>query len=376
MLSLLLLSPLFLSACKSDPVSLDDPQDPIIEEIQFPPTTYLNKPGGTQIHFRVVDPQGVSNIASATLLVIKPGESVETEVSPWDDGQNGDIIAADGQFTAVLDADFWGQAGDAQFKAFAVDSDGNSVTSELQALVVQSGDGGQMPEIKGLAFPDTINPKGSYEINLLTTVVDPDGVGDIDTVFYQIFPPQSLIPSLEGQLFDDGQNDDGIAGNGIFGMKLQNTIFGDSQGIFTLRLQAKDKVGNVSHVRIKYFLFSEIIVNQPPVLLSASLPETISRSSANPLILRATVADSNGLSDIDAVLFNSFKPDGSPASGNPFRMRNDGQNGDATAGDDEYALTIFITTANATGTYTFSFFARDKSGLTSNVIELQTVVVE
>jgi hypothetical protein len=107
--------------------------------------------------------------------------------------------------------------------------------------------------------------------------------------------------------------------------------------------------------------------NLPPIVFDLQAPTTISRNAkpdTHLISVRAT--DPNIPCDgIARVFFNTYKPNNELSSGSPFAMRDDGQQGDAVAGDGRYSLVIQITPLNATGNYRFEFQAEDKKGARS-----------
>jgi hypothetical protein len=116
--------------------------------------------------------------------------------------------------------------------------------------------------------------------------------------------------------------------------------------------------------------------NDPPALSELSAPETVSRSSGQPIVLTVRADDPQGITDVRSVFFNTTKPDGQPSSGNPFAMFDDGSSGDAAAGDGIYTVTISITPQNMTGDYRFDFFAEDLAGLLSQALTHYITVVD
>jgi hypothetical protein len=88
------------------------------------------------------------------------------------------------------------------------------------------------------------------------------------------------------------------------------------------------------------------------------------------LLLTLKVEDPDGQSDVARVVFNSFKPDGSPSGGNPFSMFDDGLpvHGDEKAGDGTFSLAISLPAGTPPGTYRFEFQALDRSNEPSNII--------
>ena len=77
--------------------------------------------------------------------------------------------------------------------------------------------------------------------------------------------------------------------------------------------------------------------NNPPVITEISAPDTVTIQAQSVTIdLSVHVEDPSGLKDINRVFFNTYRPDGSPAQGNPFTMYDDGSlivHGDAVAVD-------------------------------------------
>ncbi len=118
--------------------------------------------------------------------------------------------------------------------------------------------------------------------------------------------------------------------------------------------------------------------NHPPVIDSVSAPDSVKIDSTETTVfsLYATASDPDGLNDLKSVYFDTFKPNGAASSGNPFAMYDDGgasgniADGDSVAHDGIYTLTIQLPplsapTPPALGTYTFKFYAVDRSGAVS-----------
>ena len=124
-------------------------------------------------------------------------------------------------------------------------------------------------------------------------------------------------------------------------------------------------------------IFADFVVirqNDPPVIEYVIAPDTIIVDLPTiAFTVSAKVFDLQGLADINRVYFNSYKPDGVPATNNPFRMFDDGNqfgaSGDLVANDGIYSLKINITQENLKGTYRFDFYATDKSGSRSAIYQ-------
>jgi hypothetical protein len=125
---------------------------------------------------------------------------------------------------------------------------------------------------------------------------------------------------------------------------------------------------------------ARVVVRPPnarPQLLSAVAPDTVRIGEF--LVLRATVNDSDGLSDIASVFYFSRRPDGVLANqGNPIQMYDDGGvnpfSGDAVAGDGIYSFRAQVPPTTLLGTFTYTFFARDRFGAQSDSLVRQTVI--
>ena len=108
----------------------------------------------------------------------------------------------------------------------------------------------------------------------------------------------------------------------------------------------------------------------PPIIDSVSVPDSVRVDSTNATLfdLYAYVYDKYGISDVKTVYFNSTLPNGSQSSGNPFLM-----NGPASIGQNSgtYSLRIQLPPLTASpppqlGTFTFTFYAVNRSGISSS----------
>ena len=90
--------------------------------------------------------------------------------------------------------------------------------------------------------------------------------------------------------------------------------------------------------------WTKLNIGVPPQLSNVSAPDSITlpASAGQSYILSVTVTDEDNNNDVNEVFFNTTKPDGSPSSGNPFFMYDDGKNGDQLAGDGIWSFSITI----------------------------------
>lgn len=176
-----------------------------------------------------------------------------------------------------------------------------------------------------------------------------------------------------GDLVDDGIAPDQSKGDGTYSGKISFQITRAEFGTYHAEIFAEGISGHQSNLVIVPFVIFRS--NKPPVISNLQAPDSVSLGNQDQtILLQVKATDPDGLSDIQKVIFNSFRPNGQPSSGNPFLMYDDGTNGDTARGDGIYSLRIILPAATTTGVYRFEFQALDKSNETSNtLVRLLTV---
>lgn len=369
---------LLLSGCNDKIPTQVVSQDPQIVLIQAPSQAYQFPATRLGIHVRADDPQGVSTLAGVDLTIRKINTAATvTKFAMRDDGLSGDILAGDGQYFLPVDtALVHSQTGDFTLEAIAKDQDGQTSESKLDTLTILAGRENLAPRLLSFSIPKTITGDSAYAPIFRATASDVDGLASLRFVRVEFFPPAFPKPTLIDSLFDDGKNNDGAARDGVFGRAIPTAKF-CGEGTFSVVLRAIDATNAESPALVDLLNVRRRGVNLPPTVSNLSAPTTISRNrTPNTYTLSVLVNDPNCIADLKRVFFNTFLPNGNPSSGNPFVMRDDGKEGDAVAADGRYALTIQITTQNATGVYRFEFQAEDKTGALSNKITQNITVTE
>jgi hypothetical protein len=177
-------------------------------------------------------------------------------------------------------------------------------------------------------------------------------------------------------MFDNGVRPDVLAGDNVYTSNIGFDILRQETGRFRFEFQAVGSSGLTSN-KIITDLVVERSSNQPPVLSGLLAPDTLVISTSTALItLSVRASDPDGSQDISRVQFDTYRPDGSPSSGNPFQMYDDGksEHGDATASDGMYSLVIQLPPSTTKGTYRFEFQAFDQANAGSNMIVHSMVV--
>ena len=364
---LLLFCAAFIACNEKLPTPVEE-QAPRIALIQAPAQAYQTPAQPLGIHVRVEDEQGVADIATVRLNVRKSDATAVASHSLRDDGQNGDILGNDGQYFMAINAALTNnQTGTFVLEFTAGDKSGNNSDVAKDTLTILGGVENRLPNIVTLNAPQVVWTDSSYSPQFSARVTDPDGSNTVPFVVLEIYPPTFPKPSATDTLRDDGKSGDGAANDGTFGLKANPSRFGSACGLFNLVFRAIDATGGVSAAQLQTLRITRVRLanNTIPVLSEPSIPATISRSaSPNTHLLSIKASDPDAICDdaITRVFFNSFLPNGSASSGNPFNMRDDGKEGDAVANDGRYSLTIQITAQVATGTYRFEFQAQDRNG--------------
>lgn len=376
--SILLLC-LILSSCTEEIPTEPVEEVPRIILLQAPASVYQFPAQPAGIHVRAVDDQGVSDLAGVTLAVKSLAGSVINIRELADDGGNGDILPGDGQFFTALDtALFHNQTGSFVLEAVARDQNQNQSAAARDTLQVLAGVENRLPVVVSLSVPATVRIDTNAAQIFQARASDPDGARTIRYVLMEIYPSVSSRPSRVDTLRDNGASGDGAAGDGIFGILFLGPSLGNECRYYSFVFRPVDNTGGVGLAQVQtVFATRSASSNRAPRVSDLSAPATLSRSATpntHVLSIKAEDDDVDCYDAVTRVFFNSFRPDGTPATGNPFVMRDDGQGGDATANDGRYSLTIQITPQNATGNYRFEFQAQDRSGAVSDKI-IHTITV-
>ncbi|MDZ7311474.1 MAG: hypothetical protein ONB45_09350 [candidate division KSB1 bacterium] len=334
--------------------------------IQAPDQVYQFPATPVGIHVRVDDPQGVKTLAGVRLAVLRTNLTQVASFAMRDDGRGGDILPGDGQYFLPIDtALVHSQTGDFILEAVARDQSGLQSEAARDTIKILPGRENLSPQVLSILVPATIAGDSIYAPIFRATATDADGVSSLRFVRIEFFPPAFPRPTLTDSLFDDGKHEDGAAGDGVFARAISTTKLCGT-GLFSIVFRALDAAGAESPGMVTTTNVTRHGLNLPPVLSDLRAPSEISRSrTPNTYLLSVRADDPNCYTDLKRVFFNTFLPNGNPSSGNPFLMRDDGQQGDAVAGDARFSLTIQITSQNATGNYRFEFQAEDKRGALS-----------
>ncbi len=223
----------------------------------------------------------------------------------------------------------------------------------------------QTVNLDSIIIGDEKKPEDTLSIKFKATAVvyDRDGLDDIVSVNFEVINQIKNLILLRGNL--QRINDS------TFSLQTSFKVQRKNDGNYYVKFLAKDKsnlLSNELYLSLKLYRG-----NRPPFISDLKAPDTVFVQEQTSLIkISVKVTDPDGIEDIKAVQFNSFRPDGTPSSGNPFRMYDDGNSngisGDDVAGDGIYSIMIQLPPNTQKGKYRFDFQAIDKSNASSNIL--------
>jgi hypothetical protein len=374
--SFLILVIILLVHCSIKNPAKNESFAPELSNLIISETMYLRSSELYPIKINATDPQGLDDVASVRYEIMAAGNGAVLIGSAMrDDGTGGDIIPGDGVFFDSLSVAFaGGQAGSYRIGVVAEDRDAHISDTLYAEFLVTDGEMNRPPRLWNPVFPDSLETETIRDVFLSIQAGDPQGMEDVDSVVFQIYPPYEAAPSHQEQLWDDGTHGDIVSGDSIFSYRNDMREVLRRRGDYTIRFFAVDRNGAQSNAVVgTFYVLQE---NGPPVLSDITAPDTVSRSTSPPFLLAVQVTDPQGPDDVKIVFFNSTKPDGTPSGGNPFLMYDDGTEGDQQTDDGLYSREVWITPDVDTGLYRFDFLAKDYAGEMSDTLSHIITVVE
>jgi len=192
------------------------------------------------------------------------------------------------------------------------------------------------PRAYDLVAPDYIPISFSDTVYLRLSVDDPQGLDDIDIVYFTFdFPNGSLSPDTF-VMYDNGQDGDNIAEDGVFAFGITGPDTSQPTGDYVYHFSAKDKGNHQANIVDKTITIDE---SAGPYVYDLIAPDSLQKGSTEPVYLFLKAWDPQGLNNIDSVYFTVTRPDGS-SNNYRFYMHDDGEEGDSLADDSIYTLGI------------------------------------
>ena len=224
------------------------------------------------------------------------------------------------------------------------------------------------PVISNLVAPNSIemDSSGADTVFFAITVSDPQGLDNIDIVYFTIENPNnSIIPDT---LFmtDDGQNGDSTASDGVYSKVIIDPGIFAFNGDYIFHFKAIDEDNNQSNAVNRTIT---VIALPYPYVSNLNAPDRLPLGLPEAVNIYLQVDDLQGPGDIDKVYFTIERPDGSMIPETSF-MYDDGQNCDKVTGDGIYSFCLTAPdTSLPAGEYIYYFTAIDNENNQANIIE-------
>ena len=215
-----------------------------------------------------------------------------------------------------------------------------------------------------------VTHKDSYDLknpgdSILTTRIKFTRLSQLGQVFFDVIASDnSVLNPAPIEMFDISDN----FFSAQFELKREYP-----SGKYTLNFTAKGMNGERRLVATSSFYFNNGQDNIAPIVSNLIMPDSLQVGET--ILFTIEASDSNGLSDIEIVFYETFDPNGvqvvNSQGVSQFPMFDDGNtsaNGDVTAGDGIYTVVLTFPATALQGDWRFEFQARDRSKLLSNKI--------
>ncbi|MBN1301395.1 MAG: hypothetical protein JW995_09275 [Melioribacteraceae bacterium] len=150
----------------------------------------------------------------------------------------------------------------------------------------------------------------------------------------------------------------------------------DPTGVYVVRFSIRTIENVAKDVGFGNFLFDKGKPNVAPVLSDLIMPDSVTIGEEFTFTVEAS--DSNGLSDIELVYFDFYRPNGEFRGRVPMDDTGNADLGDSAAGDGIFSFRNSFNDSETDtvmiGAYRFEFEARDRAGRLSNKITHNIVV--
>ena len=199
-----------------------------------------------------------ANVKSIYFNIIGPdGENINSSPVPlFDDGNNairGDLSKGDNTYSNKYPFSQSFLNGKYTIQYYIVNSLDKTMLVAERSFNYNNNIADVPPVVSNLMAPDTvtINTSDTTHIPLSIQVDDPNGIKDIEYVFFNSFLP-SGNPSSQNPflMFDDGTHGDAVAGDGIYSLVIGLPPAGVTKGTYRWEFQARDREKKTSNIII------------------------------------------------------------------------------------------------------------------------------
>jgi hypothetical protein len=146
---------------------------------------------------------------------------------------------------------------------------------------------------------------------------------------------------------------------------------------YNVSVVIQDEEGNYNYARSSLTIKGFSIA--PPVILKVNNPTSVQRPASGERLypFTAKVTDAQGQEIIEGVFVRIFNPKTGEVSSSPFRLFDNGEDGDdVVANDSVYTVTFPVNSSSKLQTFDLHYYAINKGGLTSDTVKTTFSIVE
>jgi hypothetical protein len=357
---------ILLLDCKGNNEKNDRPEIFELVAPDFIPIGFTNT---IYLRLSASDAQGLDDINKVFFTIENPDSSPRPDTSLMhDDGLDGDITNGDGIYSfGVTSSNSPQEPGDYTYHFIAMDNGG--LFSETIDHIITIDDSPN-PYVYDVITPAYIQNGFPDTLGFYISASDPQGLDDIDIVYFVIEQPDNSLDPDTAFMTDDGQGVDTLSGDGVFSYGMAGPIEFTQVGTFIFHFGAIDQDGHNSNIINETFLIDNTF-NPNPYVYNLIGPDSLLKGSSIPVYYFVDVWDPQGADDIDSVYYWVRRPDGT-SNGSHYAMYDDGEllaHGDSIAADGIYSAGSQAPgLENQSGNYTFYFTAWDNEGNQANTL--------
>lgn len=278
-----------------------------------------------------------------------------------DSGVNGDAVAGDGIFSYRENIASAATLGEKTITASVRDAQGRTATASFTATLGSgsSGSGTTQPvaaplSVAASASPTSVAPGGTV---LVTAQVSP-GSNPASSNIGVSANLSALGGSKSQRLRDNGQNGDLVAGDGIYSFR-QTVPSNLATGTKSVRVSVNDAQGRSASATTSVTVAAQQSVS--PFGTASASPSSLLAGESSLLTVQVTPGTGPASTGIAVSADLS-----SLGLGAAQAFNDNGQNGDATAGDGIYSFRATVPSGTSAGTRTLSARISDAQGRSSN----------
>lgn len=165
--------------------------------------------------------------------------------------ENGDIAAGDNTYSNKFPLSQFYPNGVYTIRYSTEDKNNFIKQVAIQNFRFDNGQSNAAPVISNdLIDPDTLIVNATVSIQVAIKAEDPNGLNDIESVYFVVYRPDGSSNNIKLELFDSGNislHGDQTAGDGIFSLKIQVDQT-NMKGTYRFEFQARDRGKKLSNI--------------------------------------------------------------------------------------------------------------------------------